>query len=157
MPRLKPSEKAAKFTGRAQSWSFLRLPHYIVESEQFDALSGSAAKLLVQIGAKYRGTNNGSLGVPWEEMRKRGWRSKHTLYAARDELLERGWIETARHGHNRLCSLYAVTWEAVDECKGYRIELVPTTKPKHLWRAKSAVQKLHRKSQYGAETAPLAA
>jgi DNA-binding MarR family transcriptional regulator len=157
MPRPKPSAKSAKYTGRAQSWSFLRLPHYIVESEQFDALSCSAVKLLMQIGAKYRGSNNGAIGVPWDEMRRRGWRSKATLQAARDELVDAGWIQISRHGHNRLCNLYAITWEAVDECPGYRTELQSTTRPSNLWRMKSAPQKLGRKKKYAPETVPLAA
>ena len=157
MKRQTPESKRTKFTGRARLATFLRLPHYIIDSPEFGSLSGKAVKLLVEIGSKYRGNNNGNLSIPWDGLKSRGWQSRTTLVAARDELVERGWIEISRHGGNHVCNLYAITWEAVDECAGNRLEISPTTTPKHLWRKKLDVQNLDGFAVNRPETGRIAA
>lgn len=132
-----------KFTGRAKSFSFLRLPHFLTDSPEFASLTPKAVKLLVEIARRYKGKNNGDLSIPWDAVKLRGWRSRTTMIAARDELVDKGFILTTRHGGNHVCNLYAITWEAIDDCPGRGLEVTPTTTAPNHWRRKNFdVQKL---------------
>ena len=66
-------------------------------------------------------------------MSARGWKSKDTLYRARDELIENGMILLARQGGKHQCSLYAVTWKPIDECGG-KLDVPATTVAPGYWR-----------------------
>lgn len=66
-------------------------------------------------------------------MQPRGWRSKATLDKARKELLAAGWLELSRQGGRNRCSLYSVTFYAIDECGG-KLDVPPTLTPKSTWR-----------------------
>ena len=46
----------------------------------------------------------------WPEALQRGWKSKATLYKARDELVQKGWIVQTRQGWNNRCTLYGFTF-----------------------------------------------
>ncbi|MDO4997671.1 MAG: hypothetical protein Q4E16_03390 [Neisseria sp.] len=41
-----------------------------------------------------------------------------TLEKSKRELLEKGFIEISRRGTTRKCHLYAITFQAVNDCKG---------------------------------------
>lgn len=104
--------------------SYLGLPWEVVRSQQFGALSGSALKLLMELRAQYRGHNNGDLDATWSRLSRRGWRSKETVHMALRELIYSGWIvrtvKGKKLGGTRYPSLYALTWEAIDDCsKGF--------------------------------------
>lgn len=107
-----------KTKGRRESGSFVALPHAVIGSDEWAALSAQAVKLLLDLYSQYKGKNNGDLTLAWSIMKPRGWKSKETLYRARDELMEAGWIICARQGGRHIPSLYAVTWQAIDECGG---------------------------------------
>lgn len=98
--------------------AFAALPHAVLESPGFISLSPYAVKLLVDLMLQYRGKNNGDLTMAWSVMAARGWRSKASLYNARKELLEAGFILLTRQGGKRVPSLYAITWQPVDACGG---------------------------------------
>jgi len=66
-------------------------------------------------------------------MKKRGWRSPTTLSRAKKELLERGWILVTRYGGQNLCTLYAVTFQAIDDCKG-KLDCGATTCATGTWK-----------------------
>jgi len=90
---------------------FLALPHAVLNCPAFRSLSPKAVKLLVDMGCQYNGKNNGDLCVAWKIMRPRGWKSEQTLQAAKNELLEAGFIAETRKGQRpNLCSLYGLTW-----------------------------------------------
>ena len=107
-----------KAKGRGDRGSFVALPHALLESESYSRLSSSAVKLMLDLYCQYKGQNNGDFSMVWSIMRKRGWRSKETLYRARDILLENGIIVQTRQGGKHQCSLYAVTWQPINDCGG---------------------------------------
>ena len=112
------SSRRRRLKGRSESGGFLALPHRVINSSKFLTLSPKAVKLLVDLAAQYKGHNNGDFSMAWKFMKARGWRSKQTLYAARDELIEKGFLMLTRQGGKHQCSLYAITWQPIDECKG---------------------------------------
>ena len=67
-------------------------------------------------------------------MKNRGWKSKDTLNKARQELLDVELIMVTRYGDRRRPHLYALTFLAIDECKG-KLDVQPTERPLSLWRA----------------------
>jgi len=126
---LSPSGQNGHFSGcggmnksrrksRIGGGSFVALPHVCLMHENFTALSAHAVKLLIDLYASYRGINNGDLCCTWSLMKKRGWRSESTLNNARKELLYYGWIICSRQGGRNMPSLYAVTFQSIDECEG---------------------------------------
>jgi hypothetical protein len=127
------SPRRDRVTGRKESGSFLGLPHAVLECRNFRLLSAHAVKLLVDLGASYRGNNNGDLCMTWKLMQPRGWKSRETLDRARRELLHFGFIELTRQGGLHSPSLYALTWKPVDACKG-KLDVAPTSVASGLWR-----------------------
>lgn len=122
-----------KAKGRRDSWTFAKLPHHILESREYAVLSGSAVKLLIDLLGQFRGQNNGDFTIAWSVLRQRGWRSRDTLYRARTELLDGGWIIQTRQGGKHRCSLYAITWLPIDECGG-KLDEKPTRVASNTWR-----------------------
>lgn len=108
----------------------------IAHSPQIDLLEPIEFKLLFQLYRQYNGKNNGDLSCTWSVMAKHGWRSPTTLNKARYGLIEKGWIEETRKGYTGRCSLYAVTWLAIDECKS-KLDCLPTRVPSMLFREKN--------------------
>ncbi|MDQ8050855.1 hypothetical protein [Luteibacter sp.] len=132
-----PDRKRSKLTGRGKGYSFLRLPHFVLESVEFSELSGSAVKLLLDVSMLFKGSNNGNLAIVWSSLKLRGWRSKATIQKARNELLGTGWLLCTRHGGRNRCSLYAITWEPVDECPDKGLEVPAEKVASHLWRKRN--------------------
>lgn len=114
--------------GRAATNQFLKLTRSVYNSDNFKKLSAKAIKLLIDIAIQYNGYNNGDLQASFEPMKKRGWNSSATLNVAKRELEYYGFIELTRQGCLGRCSLYAVAWESIDECKG-KIDCKPTKTP----------------------------
>lgn len=127
----------AKHKGRRDGGSFFALPHGVMDASSFRMLSGSAAKLLLDLCRQFRGANNGDLSAAWNIMRLRGWRSRDTLARALRELLEAGLIERTRQGGLHRCSLFALTWLAIDGCDG-KLDVPATRTPSGLWREPKA-------------------
>ena len=119
--------------GRRSSSPFLALPAEVINSEAFLSLSSHAVRLLIDLGAQYRGHNNGDLCGTWSIMRQRGWRSPGTLERAKKELIEAGFIEQTRWGGRNRCSLYALAWRGIDECDG-KLDVDASASPSRKWR-----------------------
>lgn len=108
-----------KVKSRKNGHSFVSIPHAILEHENYARLSPRSVKLLLDLYGQYRGKNNGDLCAALSIMRKRGWRSKDQLQKAKNELLETGWIiQTKQGGLGIGPNLYAVTFQAINECGG---------------------------------------
>ena len=122
-----------KAKGRRSGGGFIAIPHAILESEAYAVLSAPAVKLLLDLFGQFRGSNNGDFAMAWSMMSKCGWRSKDTLYKARDVLVDKGFIVQTRQGGKHQCSLYAVTWLTIDECKG-KLDCRPTRAPLGYWK-----------------------
>jgi|TARA_B100001971_G_scaffold150400_1_gene139529 hypothetical protein len=73
-------------------------------------------------------------------MRNRGWNSSDQLHKAKNELLERGLILVSRQGGRNKCSLYAVTWQPIDDCKG-KLDIGASNKSLNLWKGWKASPK----------------
>ncbi|MHB1799619.1 MAG: hypothetical protein ACYCUI_15195 [Vulcanimicrobiaceae bacterium] len=134
-----------KIVGRADSGGFFALPNAVLESPNYRMLSAHAVKLLCDLGAQYRGANNGDLSATWSIMHARGWRSRDTLGRAMAELLHFGLIERTRQGGMHQCSLFALTWQAIDDCKG-KLDCAPSRVASGKWRQpQAAMPKPERK------------
>lgn len=128
----------AKAKGRRESGAFIPLPVSVLNHANFARLTPKAVKLLIDLCVQLRfregGTvNNGDITAAWKLMEPRGWQSKDTLYRALDELLHYGFVIRTRQGGRNLCSLFAVTWWAIDECAG-KLDIKPTRAPSNEWR-----------------------
>lgn len=131
-PRPGAANRRQKLTGRSKGAPFLMLEHRISDSEEFGRLSGNAVKLLLELARQYRPGKNGDLSIAWSMLSTRGWRSKATVHGAKLELLAGGWIIETRKGGKNMCSLYALTYYAIDESEKH---LEPATvTPLNLWR-----------------------
>lgn len=118
---------------KRESGGFTPLPHVVLRSQNFSHLSNRAIKLLMDLLAQYKGDNNGDLCAAWTLMKKRNWRSEATLDKAKKELVAKGWIEITRQGGRHKASLYAITFMAIDYCKG-KLDVNDTHSPKSTWR-----------------------
>jgi len=98
---------------------FLAVPVSVLNGAAYLGCGSHARMLLFDLLAQYRGDNNGDLCMAFSFMKPRGWKSTHTLIAAKRELLNAGLIiETRMGARPNKASLYAVTWHALDECGG---------------------------------------
>lgn len=113
--------------------NFIALPHIVIRSQSFAGLTRPETKLLCDMLAQYNGHNNGDLCATFSVMRKRGWKSEGTLHAARRGLERKDWIQVTRQGGRNTCTLYALTFYAIDECNG-KLDVEPTRKPSQAWR-----------------------
>lgn len=109
------------------------LPRFIWNHPDYQDLSGSAVKLLMDFACQFNGRNNGDLTNAYSVLKERGWRSKQTILRATAELLEAGMIVQCREGRflnpGGRCALYAITWKAIDECPGKHLTVGPTSTP----------------------------
>ena len=131
------NERRRRIKGRQTTYSFLGLPHHVLDHDNFRTLSPRATKLVIDIAAQYRGNNNGDLSAPLSLMKKRGWNSSDQLHKAKKELVENDVIRVARQGGLNRCNLYALTWLPIDECNG-KLDIASTTTAPVNWRNKSA-------------------
>lgn len=94
---------------------FTRLPHVVQDSPAFIALGFASRALLLDIARQYSGMNNGKLVICDKALKPRGWNSKDTIYRARSELLEAGFLIETRKGQKpNKASWYALTWLSLD-------------------------------------------
>ncbi len=128
-----------KTKGRKTSGSFLSLPHKLIESNEFYNLKPSTIKLIINLGAQFRGKNNGDLTTAWSVMEKCGWRSKDTLFRAIKEAEETGFILRTRQGGLNKCNLFAITWHSIDECGG-KLDVNSTRVASNAWKLDPLVQ-----------------
>ena len=121
-----------KIKGRSESGRFLKLPHIVLNSEDYINLSYKSKALLTDLAMQYNGHNNGDFSAALGVMRKRGWTRSATLSAATKELVEANLILKTREGRflnpGGRCALYAVTWHPIDDCFGKDLEVRATIK-----------------------------
>lgn len=104
-----------RFKGNRIGGPFLALPRDLIDHPTFMRLPAYAKALLIDLGAQYKGDNNGDLCCAWKLMQPRGWRSEATLHKAKQELLKGGFIFEARKGRRpNVCALNALTWPLLD-------------------------------------------
>lgn len=113
---------------------YIKFPSHILQSDNFASLSPKACKLVWDLASKCYGYNNGDLSMAWSDMKKRGWRSKETLYNARDELVEKGWIVKTRQGWKNRCCLYGFTFLKIGEFGGRKLDVPEGTAATNDWK-----------------------
>ena len=77
-------------------------------------------------------------------MERRGWKSRETLWAAIHELEYYGFIKQTRQGGRHRCSLYAITWWAMNHCQG-KLDVRETYSPSNEWQ--EVMPKFRRKQK----------
>lgn len=127
------NKKFKESKAKREPGGFVALPYIVIRSDVFRLLSAHAVKLLIDLLAQYRGNNNGDLCAAWRVMQPCGWRSRDTLCKAIVELRKGGWIEVSRQGGRHVASLYAVSFFAIDDCKG-KLDIKSTGSPNSLWK-----------------------
>ena len=118
---------------RSKTPPFVMLRKDVITSEQYAGLSHKAVKLLVDVMEQYNGNNNGDLCITMTVMKQKGWVSSGTLHAAKNELEKKGFLELTRQGGRNKCSLFAVSFFAVDECGG-KLDRRSTKKASNRWK-----------------------
>lgn len=112
---------------------FAMLPRAMIQSPGYRSLSFVARCVLVELLAQYSGDNNGDLSATRTMAKDWGISSDNTLRKALIELESAGWILLSRSSlfnrHGARCALYAVAWQAIDECPGKNLEVAPTRAP----------------------------
>jgi hypothetical protein len=119
--------------GRKESGRFAGIPVICLDQANYISLSMAAKALLTEFCRQYNGFNNGDLSAPYSLMSKRGFRSKGTLSRAIRELKDNDWILVSRQGGKNQCSLFALTFHAIDDCKG-KLDIKSTTIPPGTWK-----------------------
>lgn len=122
--------------GRKLSGNFVPLPLAVLEHPNLAALSTRAFRLLFNLYGQYKPwkPNNGDLCASFSTLKKMGWNSNDQAQKARTELLKTGWIVQTRQGGLGIGpSLYAVTFQAIDECGG-KLERAPTPTALGYWK-----------------------
>ena len=107
-----------RFKSGNRAKQFLNVPIEVLKSPACRTLPPSAFKVLMCIAAQYKGHRNGDLAIARPVMDEFGIRSRRQIYDALPLLEERGLIIKTRQGGRNRCSLYAVTWFGIDNCKG---------------------------------------
>lgn len=107
-----------KAKGRREAGCFITIPCCVLNHPNFLALTAKAKALLLDLLIQYRGNNNGDLQCTFSLMKNRGWNSKDCLQRAIKELLHYEFAIITRQGGRHQCSLYAISFYAVDECNG---------------------------------------
>lgn len=91
-------------------------------------------RLLLCLLRQYNGFNNGDFSAAAKVLKKWGWNSESSIQKALKELIQKRWIVISRQGGLGIgCSLYAITWLAIDDCNG-KIDLSPTKKASDDWK-----------------------
>lgn len=114
-----------KIRGRGKSPPFVRLFHKLLDHPDYISLSHPAKALLIDVMRQYNGHNNGDFCVTLSLLSKRGWTSNDTLRRALNQLLASGLLIQSRQGGRNYPSLYAITFEPINDCGG-KIEIAPT-------------------------------
>lgn len=121
---------AYKYKGSKYNEGFTGIVHSVFKSPSFVTLSPHACKLLLELAGQYRGNNNGNLTVAWSVVKKRGWKSRTTLWRCKAELIEAGFVYVTRKGHMpSTCELLALTWFALDVSPKFDPEALANFKP----------------------------
>jgi hypothetical protein len=112
---------------------FAGSPDQVMMHPDYTELSFSAKALLFEFALQYRGKNNGKLCAIYVQLIKCGWRSEATLRKSIKELGNDNLIVVTKIGMygngGRKPNYYAITWQAIDEVNGFKMDYEPTATP----------------------------
>lgn len=130
---MKPRSRQ-KHKGRREGGSFSLIPHAVQDSPNWTRCGGTSIKLLCALVRQYNGRNNGDLCAAETVLEAFGIRHGETIGRALAELQHYGLIVLTRQGGLNRASLYALTWQPIDECKG-KLEVLATHAAPGDWKA----------------------
>lgn len=111
---------------------FAGVPHRVMQSDSYKAVSGNAVQLLLELSRQYNSGNNGDLTCAHSVLKEQGFKSRQTIDRAKKELIKNDLIRESRAGQFRnphsVCALYALTWQSVDDCNG-KLDIKSTIRP----------------------------
>jgi len=128
------TEKRQRIKGRKEKGRFTGIPHVVLDSRDYRRLSGTATKVLMMLCRQHNGYNNGDLSAPFSSAKQWGIGSQTTLSKALRELQAANLIlrtrdpRRLRNNPQGQCSLFAMTWNNIDEC-GSKLDVSPTQTP----------------------------
>ena len=98
---------------------FAGIPRYVIRCDAYKSLGGNAVKLLTHLAYQFKGRNNGDLLIT-HSLLKDYFKSNQTMYSARDELEQKGFIAInvyggMSYGGYKAPTLYALTWLTVND------------------------------------------
>lgn len=99
---------------------FVALPHVVLDSPAYRALSHPARALLIEVARQFRGDDNGRMLLSRKYLGERGWTSADVIQRAKSELLDAGFLHVTVMGQrpNR-AGWYALTWMSLDKLDGF--------------------------------------
>ena len=92
------TRKRQSRNGARDGHRFLALPHVVLDSPAYRALSHTARSLLIDIARQHTSMNNGKLTASAKYLRLLGWTSNDTINRAKAELLKCGLLIETRKG-----------------------------------------------------------
>lgn len=117
--------------------TFARLPDEVLRSAAYVALPDFAARVLVAVAAKYRGSNNGDLSLTANEARALGVHPEWKLRAGLWTLEAVGLVVSTRRGMismgRGVCSLYALGWVQIEASEKYDMPTKVAKPPLNHW------------------------
>ena len=137
--------------GKRDPGGFVAIPYDVLLGDAFRGLSAYGVKFVMDLASQYRGDNNGDLCAAWKVMKLRGWKSEATLHKYKMEALESGLVcETRKGARPNKCSLYALTWFALDECGG-KLDITSRSFPRGAYRFKDPLPPIGKNSRLNTE------
>lgn len=113
------SGRRSKKRGERIVGRFVALPHSVLESEQYAALSHSAARLLLLIAMQHAPGKNGCLVATPKYLRQYKWNSNDLTTRCIRELVASGLIWRTRFGRRpNLAAWFAITWKGLEVTTG---------------------------------------
>ncbi len=120
--------------------TFASKPHHLFRADTNNwkpavtaSLGNLAFRMLDNLLAQYNGKNNGDLCAAPKLMALYGWKSSSSISKALTELITTGFIEKTRQGGRNRPTLYAITWQPINECEG-KLDVKENTLPSNLWK-----------------------
>lgn len=124
MARIKHNKNKGRFAG---------VPFVVMNHPDYVNLGFSARALLYEFALQYNSKNNGKLCAVHSQLSKRGWGSEETLRKNIKELLEANLLMLTKQGMygagKRLPNYYAITWQPIDDIKGFEMDVNSTVTP----------------------------
>lgn len=108
----------AQSKGRKKSGRFSSFPHSVLNHSDYQSLSLSSRALLIELLRQFNGKNNGDLTIAFKILKPQGFNSRRGIVKSIEELIEKKLVIQTRQGGRNKCSLFALSWLDIDECKG---------------------------------------
>jgi hypothetical protein len=120
---------------RGQRYSVI--PEEIITSAAYGALPDYARVVLVALSVGRTNYNNGTLSLTFADAKERGVSHPWKLYSGLKLLEITGLITCTRRGHlncgGKVCSLFGVSWEAINISDKYDAAIGGALLPSHAW------------------------